>query len=399
MHLRKLSANFVFDGKSRMIRNGILTADAEGRILELRDPGNEVREEAGVEFYNGILLPGFINTHCHLELSHMKGKIERGGGLAHFLPAVIKGRAADPEEILTAMKRADEAMFREGIVACGDISNTAASFGIKAESRIRYHTFIELFGPENKRAGRIFDGGTELAKTARADFGLSVSLTPHSAYSVSEELFRRIAADLPISTPLSVHNQESGSENDFVNSAAGELYKMYEGLGLDLRDMPPRHMSSLSWLLKMAGTASRLLLVHNSFTSSADLKDPDFNADNTWWTLCPASNQYISGTAPNRLLIERFPGRVCTGTDSLASNDRLSVLEELKQLQLAFPGLSAPELLRFGCHNGAAALAMEDQLGRFNPGMKPGIHLLVKADLLNMKIRPETGIKVLIPGK
>ena len=188
MAARKLSANYIFDGKDRMIRLGILTLDSTGQVTGLKESGEGAREEAGVEFYNGIITPGFINVHGHLELSHMKGLTGRGAGLESFISTVVQGRQADADIKEEAIARADEAMQRAGIVAAGDISNTADSFLVKAGSPIRYHTFIELFGYGNTDAGRIFRDGTALLAVARDRFGIPASLTPHSAYGLSEKL-------------------------------------------------------------------------------------------------------------------------------------------------------------------------------------------------------------------
>ena len=229
---RKLSANFIFDGESRVIRNGILTLDDAGRVVSLRQPGEGSREEAGVEFYNGILTPGFVNAHCHLELSHMKGRIEPGTGLPHFIAQVIANRKAPHGNIEFAMKSADNAMRKEGIVAVGDISNTDHSFAVKAGSAIRYHSFIELFGLGEGIANSLFTEGTHLAEKAGKEYGLSASLTPHSSYAVSETLFRKIAGShANMRLPLSVHNQESKEENRFIRSARGKLYQLYKNPG------------------------------------------------------------------------------------------------------------------------------------------------------------------------
>ena len=153
-------------------------------------------------------------------------------------------------------------------------------------------------------------------------------------------------------------------------------------------------MRSLPWLVKMTGDA-RLLLVHNNFTTLDDLDRLGPDTTRLWWALCPASNAYISGTSPNEFLIRRFPERICIGTDSLASNDRLSVLEELKILQSALPDLDLRVLLRAACHNGAEALGMDGSLGSFEKGKRPGVNLIQKADLVKMKLCSQAMVKVI----
>lgn len=395
MTFRKLSANFVFDGKNRLIKNGILTVNDRGTVMQLRDPGEIVREEAGVEFYNGILTPGFINAHCHLELSHMKGKIRGGLGLASFISSVVSGRE-DPEQTIgAAIRQADQQMKREGIVAVGDVSNTVDSFPAKAESFIRYHTFIELFGFGNDRADEIFSSGIRILEHAR-NFNLRASLTPHSVYALSPALFRRIALYDPVMEhPLSIHNQETDDENTFIRDADGELYRFFKNAGMDMREVQPQNMRSLLRLAEMIPDEKRLLLVHNVYTSKEDVRKWP-HTDKTWWVLCPASNAFITGSRPAEHLIKSFPHRVCIGTDSLASNDRLSVLHELRLLQTYFPHLPLTGLLRFACINGAEALGLESDIGSFEKDRNPGVNLIRKADLLNLKLTENSSVKVLL---
>ena len=399
MPARKLSANFIFDGRDRLIRNGILTMDDKGRVVSLREAPENGREEANVEFYNGILCPGFINTHCHLELSHIRGMIGRGGGLEYFIPAVISGREADQEIMTDAMMKADEAMRSEGIVAIGDISNSDESFAVKAASKLQYHTFIELFGFDNSAADRIYSKGLQLLKHAEDDFNISVTLTPHSAYAVSEKLFRLISGNHGNSKlPLSIHNQETLEENLFIALADGQLYRMYKDRGLPMPDVVPHDMNSMSWLSQMAGRSHRLLLVHNVATTAEDINNSGIDTTRTWWSLCPASNQYISGSLPPAFLQEKYPHMVCIGTDSLASNDRLSILSELLLLQDQSTETDLPRLLRFACLNGAEALGLDHALGSFDAGKSPGINLLLKADLQTLRLNRDTKVKVMEPA-
>src|SRR5690606_37689416 len=101
----------------------------------------------------------FINTHCHLELSHMKGKVDTGTKLLPFLKAVVSYRNVDEDLILQAISEADLEMYNAGIVAVGDTSNKLDTKIIKDASALHYHTFVEMFDFLNeKNARRTFDG-------------------------------------------------------------------------------------------------------------------------------------------------------------------------------------------------------------------------------------------------
>lgn len=102
---------------------------------------------AGVEFYNGILVPDFVNAHCHLELSYLKGAIPQGGGFTAFARGMGEVRGLKgPEERQLAAAEADRQMWRQGIGGVGDVCNGDSSFAVKAASPVDYLSFLELFG-------------------------------------------------------------------------------------------------------------------------------------------------------------------------------------------------------------------------------------------------------------
>jgi len=164
---RKISAHYVFPINTKPIKNGVIEVDDSGRILKIINPGKEIKETAGVEFYNGILVPGFVNTHCHIELAHLKGVIPEYSGLHHFISQISKIRIADKETISKAIKNADWEMQKNGIVAVGDISNTNYSIATKKNSKISYHTFVELFSLNPEKAKAIFKTGEKLKKAIK----------------------------------------------------------------------------------------------------------------------------------------------------------------------------------------------------------------------------------------
>src|SRR5689334_19080444 len=146
---RKFSADFVFPVSSPPIKNGVVLTDENGKILEVTSPNSPLKsplsEESGssdVQYYPGIIVPGFVNAHCHLELSHLKGALPEKAGLDEFIMGIESLRTTAEEDIIKAAEKADAEMQKEGIVAVGDISNKNHSFSIKAKSKIHYHTFI-----------------------------------------------------------------------------------------------------------------------------------------------------------------------------------------------------------------------------------------------------------------
>ena len=139
--MRYLTSDIIFTAFSPPINDGVIVVDDEGRIVDLLDDKHQI-ESANLEYFKGALCPGFINTHCHLELSHLQGELAPKTGLPHFINCIGQIRKASQRRKDNALKLADRQMYNNGIVAVADISNTEDSFYTKANSAIYYYTFI-----------------------------------------------------------------------------------------------------------------------------------------------------------------------------------------------------------------------------------------------------------------
>ena len=378
MGYRKFKAEGLFTGRELLDSDSVLVTGDTGiieSILPAEDSG------PGVEVFNGILCPGFINCHCHLELSHMKGIIPERTGLIDFLLSVIRQREAEPGMIAAAIQRAEEEMRQNGIVAVGDICNTAHTLAQKKRRALYYHNFIETTGFLEAMAGERFQSGLDLFDrfAAGLDFpSRSNSIVPHAPYSVSKNLFGLISR-FPLNEIISIHNQESPAENSFFQEAKGDFLRLYQNLGLDISFFHPTGKRSLENYLPFFREQRSVILVHNVDTNAADL---DFASGFTgpsgsiFFCICPNANLYIGGQLPDLALFSRKGCRIVIGTDSLASNQGLSILEELKTIEGFFNGISLPTLLGWATLNGAESLGIESFAGSFEPGKKPGVLLI-----------------------
>src|SRR5580704_14306834 len=159
MFYRKISADQLFTGKIMLDGEFVLVVTESGRIESIL-PRSEAGE--GVESFKGILCPGFINCHCHLELSHLKGEIPEKGGLVNFLLAVIKKRNYPQEIIELAAAEGEKEMIDNGIVAVGDICNTSYTLPRKKQGNLYYHNFIEATGFTEALAAERFKNSQDL---------------------------------------------------------------------------------------------------------------------------------------------------------------------------------------------------------------------------------------------
>lgn len=397
--IRKIAATYIFPGNRPPIKNGIVVCSTDGTIVEIIDNKGELKEESGLEFYSGIIVPGFVNTHCHLELSHLKGKIDENLGIGGFIGKINSLRNEEKANIEKSIQVHDRKMWAAGTAAVGDVSNSTLTLDTKQKSPVFYHTFVESFGFHPSRADKSFD----FAKTVFSDFNekkLSASIVPHSPYSVSEDLFEKIKTEaIKTKGILSIHNQESKGESEFYKDGTGPIANhLQNNLGIDISHWQATGKSSLTSVLKYLPAKNQLLLVHNTFTKKNDLEELKKNRslENTFFVLCPNSNLYIENQLPPLTLFQKEKLNICLGTDSLASNHQLSVLSEMITIQQNFDDVELIELIKWATINGAKALKIEKRYGSFEPGKNPGINLISGVDFKNMKLRENCKVKRLV---
>lgn len=338
-------------------------------------------EDAGedIEYHKGVLTPGFINTHCHLELSHMKGLIPTHTGLIPFLLSVVGQREEAPEKILEAIATSEMEMIQNGIVAVGDICNTDHTLFQKKAGNLYYHNFIETSGVSDSIALDRLEKNKNLYSQFQSIKGNS-SIVPHAPYSVSEKLLKLIveANDRGVMT---MHNQESLAEDAFFKNKTGDMKSLYEQLGISVTNFQAPGKSSIQYVGRAFDPKDSLILVHNVFTTEQDVTmiKTHFSShpQHLNFCLCPNANYYISGQLPDINVFRKNNCNITLGTDSLASNHQLCIFQEIKKIQQHYPEIPLEEMLKWATLNGAQALKINDIFGSFEKGKKPGLTIIV----------------------
>lgn len=366
--LRKLQPERIFDGVELLDSNQVLVADPSGKVIDIL-PADEAGE--GIEKIRGWISPGLINCHCHLELSHLARQIPEKTGLPRFVEQVMSSRDAGAEIQWEAMRVNDAHMWQEGIQAVGDIANRTESIRILRETRLVYHHFIEVSGWMPGVASKRYQQARQnleafLQQTNR------VSLVPHAPYSVSPDLWKLLVPHFS-KQPVTIHNQESPAEQALFEKGEGDWPAFFKTWQIDHTHFQATGTSSLQAVFPYLASAGSLLLVHNTYTTSADIEFTNQRHSSVYWCLCPRANLYIENKLPPVDLLREKGCHLVLGTDSLASNHSLSILEEMKILSASFPTVPAEEILRWATSQGAKALQLEDELGRLTPGKRPGI--------------------------
>lgn len=376
MAFRKFQAEKIFNGRKFIDQQNVLITTEDGTI-ETIVPASEAGDN--IQQFNGMLSPGFINCHCHLELSHMKGRIPEKTGLVDFVWKIVTERHHPEEEILQAIADAEDEMLQTGIVAVGDICNNALSIPQKQKARLVYYNFIESSG----WVPSIAESRLERAKTLLEQYQtvnrqlstVNCSIVPHAPYSVSENLWQGIQPYFE-GKVVSIHNQETAFEDEFFLHGTGDFNRMYELMKIDNSHHQPTKRTSLQSYFNKLTKAKSILLVHDTFTKQEDvdfIRSTNNDQRTTSFCLCINANQYIEDAVPLIELFRRNDCNIVLGTDSLASNWSLSIADEIKTIRKHFPNIPLEEILGWATLNGAKALEMDETLGSFEKGKKPGI--------------------------
>jgi|TARA_B110000459_G_C16528388_1_gene456021 cytosine/adenosine deaminase-related metal-dependent hydrolase len=389
--MKKISADYIYPGNTTPIKNGVIVYDTDGKITELLNPIETEINWDDVERFNGIICPGFVNTHCHLEFSYLKGKIAEETQLHGFVKDIISLRENfSDKERLDAISLAEQEMIKNGIVAVGDISNGSSTFEHKEKSQLNYHTFIEVFGSNPKIAEAAFKHAESVYNSyfdkERA------SITPHATYSVSDNLVKLINVHAVANNSLiSIHNQETASENAFFKEGNGAMFDFLNIANKTNNQFVPTGKNALPSFLSKYKNLNKTLLVHNTFTEKKDVLWAQNYADNIFWCFCPNANEYIEGKQPDYSL---FKDERCTvGTDSLASNWSLSILDELKTITTRDSSIPLTTLIKWATFNGAQFLGFE-KLGSIEKKKTPGLNLIT--NIVSQKLNANSIIKKII---
>ena len=372
---RRVAAEYVYTLEdNEPIINGFVEFDEDGTIVRTGQCGD------GDEVMKGALVPGFVNAHCHLELSHLHKKFRKGTGMAGFIDQINALRDWASDDVKTELVREwMDKLWKDGVSAVADISNDASSFPVKQSSPIYTRTFLEVFGTEPEDCEGVMESVMKLQATSE-EYGIDAAPTPHSCYTMSPQLLSASSAAGLESGFLSYHSQESQEEEDLLISGTGAMAENRRRAGMSTP--PVTGESSLKYFIdrladvKPAPHKEHILLVHNVTLKQDDIDAAKKAFENVYWAICPLSNIFIHDALPPVPLMRENGLKICLGTDSLSSNDDLDMMAELVCLHENFSDVPMAELFRWASRNGAEFLGKENVLGSFAEGRRPGIVLV-----------------------
>jgi cytosine/adenosine deaminase-related metal-dependent hydrolase len=363
--VRLLRASWVVPVCAPPLADG-LVAVADGRIAWVGGRHAAGRPEGPLtDLGDGVLCPGLVNAHCHLELSYLAGRLPRDGGFVPWVEALVAERAhEDPGTVRERAREAIRAAEEAGTVAVGDVSNTLAHLDLLRESRLRAVVFHELLGWDPVRSRAVLEAGEERLAAAASgrDGRVCVRLAAHAPHSVSPPLLRALRER---GGPASIHLAESQAETDFLAGGGGDWAAFLERRGLGGVAFEPAGLTPVRYLEALGVLHPGLVAAHCVRVDREDralLARRDVHV-----ALCPRSNRNLGVGLPPLPDLLADGVRLCLGTDSTASGDSLDLLQDAALLHRAYPRVEPALLVRLATAGGAEALGMPD-LGTLAPG-------------------------------
>ena len=373
--MKRYTAEYVYTLCGEPLRHAFVETEDDGTIVRT----GVCPPEETVD--GGIICPGFVNAHCHVELSYMKGMFRKGTGMAGFIDQINALRdTSSYEEKVSALKAAMDYMYSQGVVAMADISNCADSFPVKAAHPMYTRTFLEVFGAVSSECPAVMKGVRKLQAEALS-YGLDAAPTPHSCYTTSTELLSASSAAGLEDCFLSYHSEESAEEEEMMMYGRGAMWDNRVRNGIPTP--PVTGTSSLEYFLSrlQAGVEvpveGNVLLVHECCLTAEGAALAKQVLKHPYLAVCPLSNLFIHNTLPPIPVMMASGIPICIGTDSLSSNDQLNIVAEIECLHKAF-NLPLHTLLEWACLNGARFLGLQDRMGTLEPGKRPGIVRIVE---------------------
>jgi len=372
------TARHVFPVSGPPISNGAVTV-TDGRIVAVGTAAGLRERYHGahmVDLGERALLPGLVNAHTHLELTHHAGHVADNLPLIEWIyPLVSYSRTRTLEDFERAAYAGVEMLRACGTVAVGEICTFGQSVRPLVESGLHGIVYYELLSPDPARADELMRQGQQQIEHWRREYPqdrIRFGLAPHTPYTTSAELLRATAAWCRAEgVPLSIHTAESPAETQFLRDATGPIADLlYSGAGWPLHPARAPGVSPVAYLDQLGVLAAHPLLAHGIHVDADDIAR--IARSDSAVAHCPRSNTQLQCGRMPYGLYRAASVRLALGTDSLASSPSLAVWDDAIAAHAMHTAAGAPptpaELLRLATLGGADALGLADELGTLEPG-------------------------------
>lgn len=371
-----LRSKYLLTEPHNVIENGAVLID-EGKIRfagnfeSIHNPESYPIMDLG----DSALVPGFVNAHTHLELTHLRHRIEYNGDFTDWIRQVINAKKNWTEqEYASSVRDGITNSLEAGTTTVADITRTGLALGELTKSKIRKILFYELIDFNPDSAADTIEGFRKLISDVQCDDLLSLGIYPHAPYTVSAELYReskKISEELGIR--IATHIAETADEVEFLTGGTGRFASLLNDFGM-LGDWKYPGLRPVNYLKNIGFLESGCILVHGNYLTEKEMDHIEKTKSHV--IFCPRSHKYFRHTDHSFRKISDRGINVALGTDSLASNDSLSMLDEMKYVSDNHKEMKPHDIFYMGTIAGAAALGMKDRIGKLEPGFEADIAVI-----------------------
>tara|TARA_B100001123_G_scaffold441493_1_gene582806 strand:- start:5266 stop:6447 length:1182 start_codon:yes stop_codon:yes gene_type:complete len=332
---------------------------------------------SGIDLGSVAVIPGLVNAHTHLELSHLSGRVPQSGHFIGWVRSLILNRNKFHDQDNLNIEQAAVNGIREakasGTALVGDISNTLLTVKLMHEASLGGVVFHELLGFDMTKVKPFVREARKKIDALSVFSDIRISLAPHAPYSVSAEMFREIRRDLDAHPEVvtSVHLGESAEELEFIAFGTGAWREELKILGVWTNAWKAAGETPVEYLVNLGFLDRQVLVVHGVHFREFDLSQLARLGISI--VTCPRSNRYVGVGSPPLENFYKAGLNVAIGTDSLASASDLNIFSELFEARRIAPSVPARTLLQSATINGARALGFGKDYGSIEPGKRASL--------------------------
>jgi len=363
-------ARFVLADSNLLLQNAVVYVSSSGRISGI-EPWNNASVNPRVQVVDwgsALLMPGLINAHAHLELTSLHEKLTRFGSFTDWISQLIRCRRLwTAEDFAVSAAKGAQLSLASGTTLVGDITSSGMGWKATIGNNLRRTVFEEVLSLAPDQAGRAILQLSQRFEQAEPNSIQVHGISPHAPYSVSAELYTR-AAELSRKRRmlLTTHLAETRAEIEFLEGGTGEFKDFLAVEGVLPNEWKPPKLSPVQFLDNLGVLGPLCILVHCNYLDRESIRR--IRKAKSSVVYCPRSHEFFGHeNHPVRRLLDAGIN-VAMGTDSLASNSSLSMIDEMRFLVKKRRDLAPEEIFQMATRNGAAALRHASVLGCLKRG-------------------------------
>ena len=355
-----LRAKYVIQNNRTFIEDGAVVLCGSiiqkvGRYTEIRD----LAPTKVIDLGSAVIMPGLINTHIHLELTHHKNLVNHCASFTDWLLQIItKSNSQDNQQINQAISDGIHLTLAGGATTIGNIHSAESGLKKLKYSQIRKVVFLETLGFSPHVFANESTRINKRLESLQNDDLFTIAVTPHAPYSTSTKLYKHCTDIAKLEQlNLSTHIAETREEIEFLKYGTGKFTELLNILDIPLDTWTPPRVTPIKYLKKEGVLDIQPLLAHCNYLTNDDVDILAKSGSSV--AFCPRSHKYFHHTNHPIARLISAGVNVSIGTDSLASNHSLSMLDELKFLANNYKELSSETLISLLTINGAKSLKLK----------------------------------------